>query len=184
MNNLLGITKRPLKGITSTVSVSLKPASHTEGAKNPYAMTYVTAQGSEVSEPCTQSCFLRIHGDTTYGVTNGLDMDLKKDFVILKDKAKKIVIGVHTYPKNTFQRGLIPTHLQGKDTMEIHILPTGEFDVMSLPSRIPKVVIVAILSALDPLEELNVGDKILGKHPIVSSGGNILHIKPVGLRAS
>jgi hypothetical protein len=180
MNNSLIIQKPALpETVTRIRAVSLKPPAFSVEPKSRFFIVYVTEDGKELRKECTKETFLRVNGGPPEANTmRGLDLDIKKDFIILEDTVKKQVIGVHTLPKNSYLRGMFPANMEGRKTMTLQLLASGEIDVVELPPKMSKQLISTILAGVDALTELKPGDQINGVHRVVSASGNQLIIEP------
>ena len=180
MNTSLIIQKPALPESVSRIrAVSLKPPAFQLEPKPRFFIVYVTDGGQELRKECNKETFLRVNGGPPEANTmQGLDLDIKKDFILLEDKAKKQVVGVHTLPKNSYLRGMYPAEMEGRKSMKLTLMSTGEIDVDELPPKMSKQLITTILAGVDALTELKPGDMINGVHRVVSASGNQLVIEP------
>jgi hypothetical protein len=159
-------------------AVSLKPAYL--GGDEQFRMAYVLEEGTQKEHVCTPAIFDRVNGkrDSKPGLCVALDLE----FIILVDESegatKGQVIGIHTLPKNTFQRGLSPAHLEGKTEIEIQIQASGELTVTMVPPKTNKRVVQTILGLVENLTKIQPGDMLADKHEVVSASGNILRVRP------
>lgn len=129
-----------------------------------YQLRYVSPQHKELKIPCTEPVFRRALGQRSRRRAHtGLDMQIYHRFVLVQDVATKLVVGVDMYPYRLVMHGLKRTDEPQHNCLVMSINPTtGDMTVEDYPGEVSEGHILNLLSAIDPLGRLDIGQTYNG----------------------
>ena len=191
------LTKRKRQGVEKRLACSLKPPSLVEDTENEDAetgeaqlnsfVTYIDdSTRNEVSMPCTKAVYRKVTGDPKPGrkTVKSLDYRLGVHFLLAVEPVagKPTVTGIDILPEIEARKfGLVPDDQAEIEHVTIGVNQlTGEMEVKSVPPNLTKRTLLHIMSAIDREEHLYPGQRLGGRHEVVSVSGNQVTIDPVG----
>lgn len=170
-----GVRKNPVPKLNKVRAAQLKPCdretipgatSDSEPIIRPL-LVYVTAEGRQVTIPCTAKL--------TEAVAGGrLDMIDDSDFIIYIDRKTDTAIRVEALKRQRYERGLVPVELENVKLVEFDVDLAGGFaSVKAYPAKVDADTVLQMKNELDDKDHITPGDKLLGRYPIVDVRGGI-----------
>ena len=177
------LTKKQRTGYKKIKVVSLKPPAiikDEDEQPTGFEVVFVTKQGSEHKLPCTKEVWKVIEGKNVLNQSqNGLDARLDCNFRLLQSKSNAVVEYVDIIRRNNYAGNQAqPDSAEEIKEVGLTIDPkTGNIEVKTIPTKVAELTVDALISALDELDEVVVGDTIGGKFYITDITKNGMSVE-------
>ncbi len=130
-------------------------------------LVYVTADGQQVSVPCTPTLFSAVEDAR-------MDMYDDRDFLIYIDRRAGVAVRVEPLKRQDCLRGRVPAELEGVKLVEFDVDTVNGFATVHLyPAKVERELVLQMKAELDAATVVTPGARLLGRFPIVDVRGGV-----------
>jgi len=184
----VGLKKAKRKNLKKIYAVRVQPPDFQtdEEDKHKFLFYYISKNFKSKSSECSHHVWRRAEGRTGPGVVrDGLDtLSSRYDFILHEKKGTKTkaaqIVGVDLIPSTVYSaKGNAPSNMHDLARIQAAInLATGEVEFIEVPIGVTKPQLQMLISELDKVSEVNVGDTLGGTFHVYEIQGNRLFVDP------